>query len=199
VNSRFVLALCSAALIAPASPARSETSRFTLDLARKTVGVSSPRVSPDGRRVAFMVSRPNYADDRNESELYVVDLPSGAPRQLTFERHQVSEPRWAPNGNVLAFLSADSSGKTQVWLMPMSGGDARRFTRSKTDVQHYAWRPDGSAIAYATADEEPRREGEARHLATMEIGDQDLFLRAPLRSQHIWLQAIDSTSARPRS
>jgi len=196
VNSRFVLALCSAALIAPASPARSETSRFTLDLARKTVGVSSPRVSPDGRRVAFMVSRPNYADDRNESELYVVDLPSGAPRQLTFERHQVSEPRWAPNGNVLAFLSAESSGKTQVWLMPMSGGDARRFTRSKTDVQHYAWRPDGSAIAYATADEEPRREGEARHLATMEIGDQDLFLRAPLRSQHIWLQAIDSTSAR---
>ena len=196
MKSRFVLAFCSAVLALPACPARSEPSRFSLDLARRIVGVSSPRVSPDGTRAAFIVSHANYADDHNESELFVVSLASGAPRQLTFERHQVSEPRWSPDGASLAFLAADSAGKSQVWLMPMGGGDARRITKSKTDVQHYAWRPDGSAIAYAAADEEPKREGDAKHLATMNVGEQDLFLHAPLRSQHIWLQAIDTTAAR---
>ena len=195
MNLRSVLAFSFAALVLPALPARSETSRFSLDLARKIVGVTSPRVSPDGKLAAFVVTRPNYSDNRNESELYLVSLASGAPRQLTFERRQVSEPRWSPDGGALAFLAPDSSGKNQVWLMPMSGGDARRITRSKTDVQHYSWRPDGSAIAYAAADEEPKREGDASHIATMQVGDQDLFLHAPMRSQHIWLQAIDTTAA----
>ncbi len=194
MNVRYALAIASVALGLPAFAARAET-RFSLDLARKSVGVSSPRVSPDGRLVAFVVSRPNYVDNRNESELYVVNLAAGSPRQLTFDRHQVSEPLWSPEGGALAFLSPDSAGKSQVWLMPMGGGDARRITKSKTDVQHYSWRADGAAIAYAAADEEPKREGEAKHLATMEVGEQDLFLHAPMRPQHIWLQAVDTTAA----
>jgi len=191
-----VLAFITAALVLPALPVRSQPSRFSLDLARKIVAVSSPRISPDGKLVAFVVTRPDYADNRNESELYVADLAVGAPRQLTFDRRQVSEPRWSPDGGSLSFLAPDSSEKAQIWLMPMSGGDARRITRSKTDVQHYSWRPDGRAIAYAAADEEPKREGEEKHLATMVVGEQDLFLHAPMRSQHIWLQAIDTTAAR---
>src|SRR5262249_4875245 len=176
--------------------ARAETARFSLDLARKIVNVSSVNVSPDGKAAAFVVTRPNYDDNRNESELYLVDLASGTPRQLTHERRQVSEPRWSPDGRWLSFLAPDSAGHGQVWLMPMSAGDAWGVTRSMTDGPHYAWRPDGGAIAYVAADEEPKREGEGRHLATMEVGEQDLFLRAPLRSHHIWLQAIDTTAAR---
>jgi dipeptidyl aminopeptidase/acylaminoacyl peptidase len=194
VSHRLVLAVAGAALVVTAPVAHS-SSRFTTDLARKLVGVSSPRVSPDGRLAAFVVTRPNYADNRNENELYVVDLHGGAPRQLTFDRRQVSMPRWSPDGGSLAFIAPDSSGRSQVWLMPMNGGDALRVTRSKTDVQHYSWRPDGSAVAYAAADEEPKREGEAKHLATMEVGEQDIFLHAPMRPQHIWLQAIDTTAA----
>ncbi len=195
MNLRLTSVFGSAALALGALVAHAETSRFSFDLSRKIVNVSGPRISPDGKVAAFVVTRPNYADDRNESELYLVDLAAGAPRQLTFERRQVSEPRWSPNGRWLAFLAPDSADRSQVWLMPMSGGDAWRITKSKTDVQHYSWRPDGAAIAYAVADEEPKREGEARHLATMEVGEQDLFLHAPMRSQHIWLQAIDTTAA----
>src|SRR5262249_5350414 len=127
VKSRLALALCCAALVLPAFPARSETQRFTLDLSRKIVGGSSPRISPDGKTAAFVVTRSNFADNRNESELYVVNLASGAPRQLTVERRDVSQPRWTPDGGSLAFLAPDSSGKSQIWLLPMGGGDARRI------------------------------------------------------------------------
>src|SRR5439155_10629915 len=87
-------------------------------------------------------------------------------------------------------------GHAQVWRLPMAGGDAQRLTRSETGVEHYAWRPDGRAIAYVASDEAPKKDGEQKQIATMDVGDQDLFLHAPLRPQHIWLQPVDSSAAR---
>ena len=196
MTARRAARCCAVLLLLTSSPAAAETPRFTLETARRVVGVAGARISPDGRTVAAVVTRPNYADNRNESEIYAIELATGAARPLTFERRSASAPRWSPDGATLAFLAPDSSGHAQVWLLPMRGGEARRLTRSKTDVQHYSWRPDGAAIAYAAADEEPRREGEARHLATMKVGDQDLFLRSPLRPQHIWLAPLDGAEPR---
>src|ERR1043166_4277442 len=73
------------AAVAWGAVARAET-RYTLDLARKVVGLGSPRVSPDGRAIAFLVTRPNFEQDRNESELWLADAATGNPRALTFER-----------------------------------------------------------------------------------------------------------------
>ncbi len=58
-------------------------------------------------------------------------------------------------------------------------------------MSHFSWRPDGGAIAYAAEDERPKREGEARHLSTFRIGDQDLFLKHTIQPQHIWIQLLD--------
>ncbi len=193
--TRSVVLVCLALMAAGVSRVDAAATRFTLDVARRNVAISSPEVSPDGRTIAFVVTRSNFADNRYESELYALDLPSGAPRQLTFERHQASQPHWTPDGRTLSFLAPDSANHPQVWLMPMAGGDARRLTRSPTGVEHYTWRPDGRALAYAASDEEPKREGEAKHLGTHEVGDQDLFLHAVVRPQHIWIQSLDSTSA----
>ncbi|HKA23761.1 MAG TPA: S9 family peptidase [Candidatus Eisenbacteria bacterium] len=192
---RFLVVASLTALVL-VSPALAQTQRFSLDLVKKAVGVSGPRFSPDGKSIAFTVTRPNYDDARNETELWVADVATGSARQLTFERRSVSEPRFSPDGKSLAFLAPDSSGKAQIWLMPMGGGDARRITRSKTEVQHYAWRPDGAALAYAAEDEEPKKEGEAKHIATLDIGDQDIFLRNEIRPQHIWIQALKDSSAK---
>jgi dipeptidyl aminopeptidase/acylaminoacyl peptidase len=169
--------------------------RFTFDSFRRIVGVGSPQCSPDGKSVAFIVTKKNYTDNRNESEIYLVDVASKATRPLTANRRTVSEHGWSPDGRTLAFLSPDASGESQIWLMPMQGGDPRQFTKSPTGVEHYAWRPDGGAIAFAAWDEAPKREGEAKHIGAFHVGDQDLFLRHELQPQHVWLQSIDSSSA----
>ncbi len=169
--------------------------RFTLDTLRRVVNVSSPEASPDGKSVAIVVTRPNYEENRNESELWAVDVPSAGARPLTFERRSVSEPRWSPNGRQLAFLAPDSSGRDQVWLLPTQGGEAQRVTDSPTSVGHYAWRPDGGAIAYAAEDPEEKREGEARHLKTFRVGDRDLFLRTQARPLHVWLKVLGEAEA----
>ncbi len=169
---------------------------FTLEQLRRIVGVGGVELAPDGRTAVVTVTRPNYERDRNESELYAVEVASGAIRPLTTNRRTVTQAQFAPDGRTLAFLSPDSAGRMQIWSLPMNGGEARRLTSHPTGVEQYSWRPDGHAIGYAAADEAPKREGEARHLTTFTVGAQDLFLRENIQPQHIWLLDTDSLVTR---
>jgi dipeptidyl aminopeptidase/acylaminoacyl peptidase len=179
-----------------ASAAHAAGNHFSLESLRKVISVGSPQVSPDGRTVAFIATKPNYDSDKNESELDVVDVATGATRAMTFDRQHVSEPRWSPDGATIAFLAPDAHELTQVWLLPFRGGESRKLTNAATAVEHFAWRPDGGAIAYAAADTVEKKTGEASHVATFTIGAQDLFLRKNLTPQHIWVQGIGDSSAR---
>jgi dipeptidyl aminopeptidase/acylaminoacyl peptidase len=165
---------------------------FTPEQFRRMVGVGGVELAPDGRTVVVTVTRRNYEVNKNESELYLVEVATGTARQLTTDRHTVGQARFSPDGGMLAFLSPDTAGEMQIWLMPMRGGEARRLTSHPTGVEHYSWRPDGRAIAFAAADEAPKREGEARHLTSFTVGAQDLFLRETIQPQHIWLVDTDS-------
>jgi dipeptidyl aminopeptidase/acylaminoacyl peptidase len=169
---------------------------FTLEYFRRFVSVGGVELSPDGRTAVVTVGRPNYEVDKTESDLYAVDVTTGAQRQLTFGRKSAGGARFSPDGKTLAFLAPDSAGQNQIWLLRMSGGEARRLTKHPTGVEHFSWRPDGRAIAYAAADTAPRREGEAKHLTTFEVGAQDLFLRENIQPQHIWLVDTDSAVSR---
>ncbi len=169
---------------------------FTLEDLRQLVGVSSARISPDGSNVAVITSRPNYAEDHEEPQLQVVDVASSSVRPLTFGRKFVAAPEWSPDSSTIAFLAPDSDGKAQVWLLPIRGGEARCLTNSPTGVNQFAWRPDGGAIAFAADDEAPKREGEAKHLSTMHVGDQDMFLKEPIAAQHIWVKTLGDDAAK---
>src|SRR5664279_4044449 len=81
MSRRVVLVTVLVALVAPARA--HAQAKFTLDQLGKIVGVSSPNVSPDGKSVVFVVAKPNYTNDKNESDIYLVDLAGGAPRALT--------------------------------------------------------------------------------------------------------------------
>ncbi len=190
MRTRFLVGTLLLTLAVATSAAHAKSERFTLETLRKAVNVGGARVAPDGKTAAFIVTKPNYDSDKNESELYVADLASGATRALTVERLHVAEPRWSPDGGTISFLAPDAKDLMQVWLLPFRGGEARRLTHSATSVEHYAWRPDGGAIAFAAADTTPKQSGEARHLATFNVGAQDLFLRENLEPQHIWLQSV---------
>ncbi len=189
------LLLRSAVFVLAASLARAQEP-FTLEDLRLFVGVSSARISPDGSQVALITSRPNFAENKDEQQLNVVDVKTGEVRALTFGRTRVSQPSWSPDGSTLAFVSPDANAEPQVWLLPVLGGEARALTSSPTGVNHFAWRPDGAAIAFAAEDEAPKLEGEARHVTTFHVGDQDMFLKQPLRPQHIWIQSTSEDKAR---
>ena len=186
---------CLAALVFFPHSVRGQQPLSLEDL-RLLVGVSSVQISPDGASIAVVVSRANFADDRNEPQLCLVEVATGATRPLTFGRARVSDPAFAPDGRSLAFLAPDGAGEEQVWSLPLAGGEARCLTNSPTGVTQFSWRPDGQALAYAAEDEAPKAQGEARHLGTVRIGDQDLFLKQPIQPQHIWIQPLAGGPAR---
>lgn len=172
--------------------------RVSLDDIFRSVSVSDPQISPDGKSIVCIVSRPNVAENRSESELVLVDVATGKQRVLTFERRHVNSPRWSPSGDRLAFLDEAPTGEKkepmpQIWIMPMDGGDARRVTSSPTGVSHFAWRPDGNAFAYAASDEKPQKKDRAKHEDAFEVGNLDFLAQEYPLPTHLW--TVDANGA----
>src|SRR3954468_5720313 len=103
--------------------------------------VGEPRLSPDGRRVAYTISRVDEEANAYRTAIWVAPLDGSAePRQFTSgERNDVS-PRWSPDGRWLAFVSNrdgedEKKAKGQLYVMAADGGGAPRLTNGKENRQ----------------------------------------------------------------
>lgn len=120
------------------------------DLTRIRVA-SDPRISPDGRRVAFVVTTLSEERDEYLSQVWVVDAAGGAPSPLTQGPLRDTAPRWSPDGTRLAFLSEQPGRKkAQLWVMPADGGEPVRLTDLPDGAASPAWSPDGTRLAFVS-------------------------------------------------
>ncbi|HUF25971.1 MAG TPA: S9 family peptidase [Gemmatimonadaceae bacterium] len=85
----------------------------------KVVSVGSPAMSPDGRQVAFTVTRVQEADNRRHSEVWVVPTAGGEPVRYTSPSFSSSNPRWSPDGRILYFMSQRPGGRGNTWSLRM--------------------------------------------------------------------------------
>jgi Tol biopolymer transport system component len=67
--------------------------------------VSDPQPSPDGGRVAYVVTRLDEAADDYRAAIWVVPSDGGPSLQLTSGAARDTTPRWSPDGTRLAFVS----------------------------------------------------------------------------------------------
>ncbi len=117
--------------------------------------VAAPVLDPQGRQVAYTVTRTDLEEERNITQLWLVALDGGDPLPMTRARGAVSAPRFSPDGRYLSFLAARDEGKTQVWILDRRGGEAQQLTDVKQGVQGYAWSPDGGRLVLEIRDPEP--------------------------------------------
>jgi dipeptidyl aminopeptidase/acylaminoacyl peptidase len=188
-------AVGGSSLRAPAQGDQRKTFQ-TSDLAR-IVHVADPQISPDDRSIALVVSRANMKEDRNDSEIVLVDVPSGTARTVT-TRKGASAPRWSPTGDRLAFLAVAGEGREaqpQIFVLPMNGGDSMQITQGADGVEQFAWRPDGKMIAYVTPDATDKKAIE-EHRDAFEVGDTDYLETAAAKSSHIWTVPAEGGEAK---
>jgi imidazolonepropionase-like amidohydrolase/Tol biopolymer transport system component len=107
--------------------------------------IQGPAPSPDGKRLAFSAL----------TRLYLMDLPSGKPAQLSADDAREFLPAWSPDGKWLAYVSW-SPGGGHLWKRPGdSSGAPVRLTSVAAYYSDPVWSPDGSKVV---ALRRPRRE-----------------------------------------
>lgn len=118
--------------------------------------LSDLQISPDGQRVAFVVTEP-VKDTERAGHIWVHEAATGEVRQFTSSEKGERSPRWSPDGGTLAFLSKRSDD-TQIYLLSLGGGEGLTLTEGKSGIRSFAWSPDGTQIAFFA--QEPKSEDE---------------------------------------
>jgi dipeptidyl aminopeptidase/acylaminoacyl peptidase len=124
--------------------------------ALRVARVSSPRISPDGARVAYLVAD-NVMDQEKDAawksvtQLWVVPTagPATAARQFTRGEKSVSNLEWSPDGKLLAFTmdtGDEKDAKPQVWFMYADGGEPWQVTKHKSGVRGFQFSPDAKTL-----------------------------------------------------
>ena len=141
--------------------------------------LSDPRLSPDGRWVAYVVTTVDQRQNRRLSQIWLAATDGGRPpRQFTTSPQSSTSPRWSPDGRTLAFLSTRPA--PDVTSSTQQGSATPTPTPSPSPTPISAEMPQGlpSALQTAAPDATPRAQvwalsfdgGEARRLTNLKNG-----------------------------
>src|SRR4249919_446970 len=138
--------------LAAALPAIAHAERgFEVRDLAKLDRVSSPILSPDGRKVVFAKRVVDFDANKSATSLWIEDLmarDAAPPVRLTPEGWNVNSPDFASDGGRVYFLSA-KSGSMQLYAIPVAGGAPVQLTDIAGDVGGFKVSPDGKQVALA--------------------------------------------------
>jgi hypothetical protein len=114
-----LLALAPAAAHAQDSTARRA---FTPADVYRILTVAAPTVSPDGRRVAFTVTRVDERANRRRTEVWTAPVAGGAPERLSWPDSEATAPRFLPDGRLVFSVGSRGGGRPRTYAVRPGDG-----------------------------------------------------------------------------
>jgi serine/threonine-protein kinase len=112
-------------------------------LAAEPQSYQSPRISPDGSRIAITI------DESGGSDVWIYDLEREIPTRLTFDPAADHFPVWTPNGRRIVFDSGRvGEGHNLFWKAADGTGQAERLTTSPSNQTAHSFSPDGKRLVF---------------------------------------------------
>jgi len=151
--------------------------------------VSSPSISPDGRKIVFGTYM------RNVWHLGMTNLDGSGLMTLLGEGH---DPVFSPDGKRIAFVRI-VSGRAQIFsLDPETGSKVIQVTNGDHDNVNPSWSPDGQYILFASnrATTKPQR-GYVVGESTERQGRFNLYALRPDGTQLVQLTDGEANSGNP--
>ncbi len=131
----------------------------TQKLTSGTSFIQRPKISPDGKKIAFSIGH------KPEANIFVMPLKGGSMQQLTFLDGYNSGAVWSPDGKEIAFGSIQG-GRSKVCIVNVNGGPAHRFAKSEVgETFELAWSL-GARILY------PRPEARNFHILNLKTEEE---------------------------
>jgi len=105
---------------------------------------TSAAISPDGSRVAMILSRSGSPD------VWVCNADGTNPKQLTHTPEDESSPCWSPDGQWICYATKVDERRV-LMKVPAGGGEAQRIpTPGAPSPTEPDWSPDGKWIAFTS-------------------------------------------------
>ncbi len=104
--------------------------------------ILTPRMSPDGQLVAYMV-----LDGPTSSGIFVVNMASGQAQSIGRFGQMSFAPRFSPDGRRLVF-SVTNGAVTNIYQMDLGGGQPQQLTTGSAIDTSPSYSPDGQRVAF---------------------------------------------------
>jgi dipeptidyl aminopeptidase/acylaminoacyl peptidase len=141
-------ALVALSVLVLPGPAKSQDV-MTAELLWQLKRVSSPAVSPDGRRLVYGIRTYDVKANKGDTDLYVIGVEGGEPFRLTDMKGSESAATWRPDGQWIGFLSSNG-GSSQLWEVKPDGRKMRQVTDVEGGIANFQYSPDGTHLSFTS-------------------------------------------------
>jgi dipeptidyl aminopeptidase/acylaminoacyl peptidase len=198
---KYIALIAALSVGLSAAPALAQKRPLAVDDIYNFKEVRDPQRSPDGKWVAYVVSRAIKETDKNDSDIWMASWDGTQEIQVTSSPDSESQPRWSPDNKYLSFVSSRQGAKGgQLWLLNRAGGEAIKVSDVKGGVSEYAWSPDARRLVFVVSEPDPRdptdddKDGDKKKTPPPIVIDRYHFkedVSGYLRNEHTHLYLFD--------